>query len=216
MRCGATHAPKAVRLPGLVPFARLHHPSDNAWSYCSENNQTGREHAGHACRLHAAVTPQEKRFLTLYRYSPPMACSPAIFHMCPTGEGGAGAGGLDLRAGPAPFGNSKIWSLFSSHSTSVATGIAGQASSHAERLERRIRPAICLRPVSLITQPAQRGLRAAERHVFWADPTVKAGPIDGVEHESIVDLAGPRLVPSGAVSDLEVIDLAKVRQSRFG
>jgi hypothetical protein len=73
-----------------------------------------------------------------------------------------------------------------------------------------------LAPVSPIAQPAQRGLRAAERHVFWADPTVEAGPLDSVEHEPIVDLAGPRLMPSGAVSDLEVLDPAEVRQNRFG
>ena len=71
-------------------------------------------------------------------------------------------------------------------------------------------------PVSPIAEPAQRGLRAAERHVFRADPTIEAGPVDGVEHEPIVDLAGPRLMPSGAVSDLEVLDPVEVRQNRFG
>jgi hypothetical protein len=48
------------------------------------------------------------------------------------------------------------------------------------------------------------------------DPTVEAGPVDGVEHEPMVDLAGPRLMPSGAVSDLEMLDPAEVRQNRFG
>ena len=33
---------------------------------------------------------------------------------------------------------------------------------------------------------------------------------------AIVDLAGPRLMPSGAVSDLEVLDPAAVRQTPFG
>jgi L-alanine-DL-glutamate epimerase-like enolase superfamily enzyme len=40
--------------------------------------------------------------------------------------------------------------------------------------------------------------------------------VPNVEHELIVDLAGPQLMPSGAVSDLEVLDPAKVRQNRFG
>jgi len=65
------------------------------------------------------------------------------------------------------------------------------------------------------SQP-KRGFRAAEWHVFWADPTVEAGPVDDVEHEPIVDLAGPRMMPSGAVSDLEVLDPAEVCQNRFG
>src|SRR5262245_41056635 len=58
--------------------------------------------------------------------------------------------------------------------------------------------------------PAEAGFGGRGRLVLTPDPAVVANAVEMGEEEQIVDLAGPRLVPSGVVRHLDVADARQV------
>src|SRR5687768_10445594 len=70
------------------------------------------------------------------------------------------------------------------------------------------------RPVTHLSQPGERGLRALAWPVFEADPAIVARVVERLEHEGVIDLASAWLVSCRAICNLDVTDLVDAGSDR--